>query len=259
MAVATWKRRWTRLRGPILLACAAAGYFAAAHYLKARYDPQIVTPNIAGRKVLIQRPFTSFSGSRFAVTVTDNWYSEDADSADEPFLSDIVIYEDGTPLGRPRTTPLEDIATEGRGRFSHLRENDKSAFVFSSSDNTDPRTNGRSYWAVIPEAAAYPIPKGRIVVRLKKPFELFEGSYMVVCHALNSLTELADYRIFQHRSPIVLYEDDRALGPAHSIHYEIAFLGAGRYSHWKLQGMVFSSSDNSNPNTNGRRYWAVLP
>src|SRR5882672_8924235 len=108
MVVAAGTRRGKRLRGPILLACAAACYFAAAHYLKATYDPHIVTPNIAGRKVLIQRPFTSFSGSRFAVSAADNWYTEDADSPDEPFLSDIIIYEDETRLGPPHTKPLGD-------------------------------------------------------------------------------------------------------------------------------------------------------
>jgi hypothetical protein len=33
MVVAAGTRRGKRLRGPILLACAAACYFAAAHYL----------------------------------------------------------------------------------------------------------------------------------------------------------------------------------------------------------------------------------
>src|SRR4051794_21595500 len=103
MVAATRKRRGIRLRGPLLLACAAACYFAAAHYLKARYDPHLVMPNVAGRKVLIQRTFTSLSESRFAVVATDNWYTEDADSADEPFLSDVVIYENETPLGPAHT------------------------------------------------------------------------------------------------------------------------------------------------------------
>jgi hypothetical protein len=48
------------------------------------------------------------------------------------------------------------------------------------------------------------------------------------------------------------------LGPAHQTHDEIARLGHGRYDHWKGL-MVFSSSDGSDPASNGRAYWAVLP
>ena len=57
-------------------------------------------------------------------------------------------------------------------------------------------------------------------------------------------------------SPTVLLEDDRVLGPAHAIHDDIRRDGAGRYSHWGVL-LYLSASDNSNPNTNGRRYTAV--
>jgi hypothetical protein len=139
-----------------------------------------------------------------------------------------------------------------------------SVFVFSSSDNTDPRTNGRSYWAVNSEAAVSPkkeIPKpnGKIVVRLRRPFETFKGSHMAIAHGLDALAEFADDTLNENQSPIELYENDRQLGPAHSSHRDIARTGDGRYSHWKTQGMVFSTSDNSDPNRNRQRYWAVLP
>jgi hypothetical protein len=61
-------------------------------------------------------------------------------------------------------------------------------------------------------------------------------------------------------SPILLYEDDKPLGPA--VHAEIkviAGIGEGRFTHWNHTGMIFSTTDNSDPRTNGRRYWAVLP
>ena len=35
-------------------------------------------------------------------------------------------------------------------------------------------------------------------------------------------------------------------------------LGRGRFSHW-VTYVLFSASDNSDPNTNGREYVAVLP
>ncbi len=61
------------------------------------------------------------------------------------------------------------------------------------------------------------------------------------------------------RSPLQLFEDGRALGPAHASHDDIRQTGKGRYSHWRapLPGMTclfFSSSDGANPNLNGRCY-----
>jgi len=44
----------------------------------------------------------------------------------------------------------------------------------------------------------------------------------------------------------------------HTIHGDIAKQGSGRYSHWG-NSLVFSASDNSDPNTNGRSYWVVQP
>ena len=54
-------------------------------------------------------------------------------------------------------------------------------------------------------------------------------------------------------SRLRLYEDDRELGPAHSSHEHIRARGRGSYSHWGAQ-LYFSTSDNSDPRTNGRRY-----
>ncbi|MDQ6735090.1 MAG: hypothetical protein M3Z35_13415 [Nitrospirota bacterium] len=54
-------------------------------------------------------------------------------------------------------------------------------------------------------------------------------------------------------SNLKIYEDGVALGPAHSPHAEIRQLGRGRYSHWE-DSLYFSTSDNSDPTTNKRRY-----
>lgn len=70
------------------------------------------------------------------------------------------------------------------------------------------------------------------------------------------------------RSPIVLYENLTPLGPPHSAHGDIQEIGHGRFSHWNdnpksewrtIRGVLFSTSDNTDPRKNGRRYWAVLP
>lgn len=55
------------------------------------------------------------------------------------------------------------------------------------------------------------------------------------------------------RSKLILYEDGKPLGPAHSMHNDIREKGHGRYSHWH-QVVVFSTSDNSDPIKNGRIY-----
>lgn len=57
-----------------------------------------------------------------------------------------------------------------------------------------------------------------------------------------------------------LYEDDRLLGPANSTQEEIIDKGAGRFifyrDTWNYFGpaLMFSTSDNTDPNTNGRKY-----
>jgi hypothetical protein len=59
-------------------------------------------------------------------------------------------------------------------------------------------------------------------------------------------------------SPLELREDGRPLGPAHAMHEDIRRLGAGRFSHWG-SALIFSSSDNSDPRTNGRAYSLTWP
>jgi hypothetical protein len=61
------------------------------------------------------------------------------------------------------------------------------------------------------------------------------------------------------RSKIILTEDGKPLGPAHTSHEETRTKGLGRWSHWGARGIQFSSSDNSDPRTNGRQYKVVYP
>ena len=59
-------------------------------------------------------------------------------------------------------------------------------------------------------------------------------------------------------SSLQLFEDGRPLGPAHAPHADIRQLGRGCFSHWGA-AVYFSTSDNSNPSTNGRRYRVAEP
>ncbi|GJM21692.1 MAG: hypothetical protein DHS20C15_16070 [Planctomycetota bacterium] len=56
---------------------------------------------------------------------------------------------------------------------------------------------------------------------------------------------------------LLLFEDGVPLGPARSLHQAIREQGAGAYSHWQ-GGLYFSSSDDSDPRSNGRDYRAEL-
>ena len=105
-----------------------------------------------------------------------------------------------------------------------------------------------------------PAPEGHIVVRLNRPFEK-HGEFGVTSYQLRSIQSFqnaTDSVDRKKRSPVLLYENNRLLGPGHSSLDQVAQLGRGRYLHSSL-GFVFSASDNTDPNVNGRRYWAVLP
>ena len=60
-----------------------------------------------------------------------------------------------------------------------------------------------------------------------------------------------------YRSRVVLFENGYPLGSPHAIHDDIASQGGGAYSHWG-DTLLFSATDNSDPNTNGRSYSFIL-
>lgn len=90
-------------------------------------------------------------------------------------------------------------------------------------------------------------------IRIPLPFEHSNGRAWYA--EIPELERLAD-NLNDYKSPIVICENDRLLGPAHSYHQDIAKDGQGRFSHWGT-ALVFSTSDDSNPNTNGRSYLAI--
>jgi glycosyltransferase involved in cell wall biosynthesis/2-polyprenyl-3-methyl-5-hydroxy-6-metoxy-1,4-benzoquinol methylase len=71
--------------------------------------------------------------------------------------------------------------------------------------------------------------------------------------SLPSHRAFADSLTHPDRSKLVLIEDERVLGPAHAMHEVVRSVGKGTYSHWG-DVLYFSSSDNSDPTRNGRRY-----
>jgi len=70
------------------------------------------------------------------------------------------------------------------------------------------------------------------------------------------LEPLTDNHRAAHRSPLILLEDDKPLGKGHHLHELIFEEGGGRYSFWN-GNLFFPTSDNSDPNSNGRTYSVV--
>jgi hypothetical protein len=100
-----------------------------------------------------------------------------------------------------------------------------------------------------------PCPQGRTVA-LAKPFQKRDGASYFAAEPV--LVGISDSSETPSRSNALVCENNRPLGPAHVAHAEIASKGGGRFSHWG-PGFVFSASDSSDPNVNGRSYWAVQP
>lgn len=129
----------------------AAAYFGVAYWTKTIYrsDPNFtVGPSVAGDKVLLLKPFTKRNGFAFA-TERPLFFDSVADTSEDPQGSPVQLFENNTRLG-PADSSYGVIAGSGGGRFGLLKDENRTTIVFSTSDNTDPNTNGRAYWLVKP-------------------------------------------------------------------------------------------------------------
>lgn len=61
-----------------------------------------------------------------------------------------------------------------------------------------------------------------------------------------------------YNSEIELLENGKRLGPSHTMHADIRAIGTGRFSHWANM-LYLSTSDNSDPRSNGRDYHVYVP
>ncbi|MCX2449922.1 pectate lyase [Pedobacter sp. PLR] len=75
----------------------------------------------------------------FAFRISKN-FGITGDSNSQPTISKLRIFEDGKELGAAHSTHAS-IRTTGKGKFSHW----SNSLIFSTSDNSDPRKNGRKY------------------------------------------------------------------------------------------------------------------
>jgi SAM-dependent methyltransferase len=98
-----------------------------------------------GRIRRLERPFQAHSGHMFGAKATDLVHFADNMTPSQNG-SPILIFENKVQLGLPHAFHV-DIANLGDGRFSHWGQD----LLFSSSDNSDPRYNGRTYEIVVVE------------------------------------------------------------------------------------------------------------
>ncbi|MDA9467033.1 hypothetical protein XH87_21015 [Bradyrhizobium sp. CCBAU 53415] len=93
---------------------------------------------------------------------------------------------------------------------------------------------------------------------LPRPHQIYPDGFVYSAPIPKQFEAYADEDNDTQSSPVVLYEDDKPLAWPHSLGYLVAQQGMGRYS---LQHghVFFSSSDNSDPRSNHRYYWLVVP
>lgn len=184
------------------------------------------------------------------------------DGVDTPMRSRLQLFEDGAPLA-PAHATRQSVAEMGRGRYVHWG----SEVDFSSSDGSDPVTNGRSYVVVVAAEFALPVRTINHDERLRA-----DGVTLQVWELPASAMDAGDGQLWvvplprsfppgddpsnPSRSTLELFEDGKPLGPGHDLHEDIGRLGAGRYSHWQ-RNLNFATSDGTDPRSNGRRYVAL--
>jgi lysophospholipase L1-like esterase len=86
-------------------------------------------------------PFVHQHGAAYIAKAPGRWASD----AESPNASLLAVRESGHDLG-PAHAPPDKIATVGIGSFIHWH----NIIYFSTSDNSDPNTNGRTYVIVSP-------------------------------------------------------------------------------------------------------------
>jgi len=170
------------------------------------------------------------------------------DSGSQPTASTLRLYENGVELS-PAHAVHEDIRNSGRGRYSHWSD----VLYFSASDNSDPRTNGRTYTYTTGTATTTTTTTTTTTapVAISTSAILLESGKAFIVKRINAGT--GDSGTQPTISTLRLYENGRELSPAHAPHDDIRNYGGGRYSHWG-DALYFSSSDNTDPRTNGRTY-----
>lgn len=106
---------------------------------------------MAAETVTLTKPFSPAGGRAWNATLIG--LAGNADTLEEPRRSTVGLFEDGIELCKPHS-PYDEVVKIGMGRYSHWGD----IVRFSTSDNSDPNTNGRTYAALV---VAQPLPVER--------------------------------------------------------------------------------------------------
>jgi hypothetical protein len=98
------------------------------------------------RAVPLKGPFRKEIGHAWQTPLPE--LAAQSDSMDDPYKSKLVLLENGEVLGQ-RHALHDTIRVEGRGAYSHWLD----YLLFSTSDNTDPRDNNRTYEIAIADSS----------------------------------------------------------------------------------------------------------
>lgn len=157
-----------------------------------------------------------------------------------------------------REALLETMRSRG---FSQIREYPKLGVVFCAKPgmaNNDVRRAEASFTVAIerpPAAASAGIPEPRSWP-LAGPFRS-DGGAAWACSVSSALHGMTDTGSMPYRSRLRLFENGVELAPGHARHETIRELGGGHYSFWGNM-LYFSTSDGTDPNTNGHSYTFTL-
>ena len=123
-----------------------AVYLPIALWLGDGYTP---TPKPPGQRIEPVLKIEHLTG--FAYQAQSFSLLKYADESEDSMRSPVILYEGLSPLG-PGKSYIRDVLGIGRGRFTFVKakSDPRSLLFFSTSDNSDPNTNGRKYWLVLP-------------------------------------------------------------------------------------------------------------
>ncbi len=116
---------------------------------QSREDSVVISPTLAATtSEMIQDIKTEYSldANKFKKEIGSCWQIDlsdlpmEGDSLDNPRRSSFVLCEDGRPMGSGHSSH-DMVRNAGKGIFSHWGKQ----LFFSTSDNSDPRVNGRKY------------------------------------------------------------------------------------------------------------------
>jgi hypothetical protein len=159
------------------------------------------------------------------------------------------LFENGIELKPPHAAHA-DIRSIGLGQFSHWFGGGIESLRFAASDNTDPRSNGRTY--------TYNVPDTQVALDVSGATS--DSGYAYIIGKV--FGNLADSNAFPHQSTLRLFENGVELTQGHALHADIRSIGLGRFSHYKDTGgseaLRFSASDNTDPRANGRTYTYII-